>query len=129
LNDGQLPNPNAVRVVPGSVLEGNRRASRNGRVSDLPPETPNVTIRDFFITCSTSASLRPICSSSSSSLAASSVPSCVIKPPSTGSIRLYVSHSVFRAPSAMSSVGSGGRKSLPTSMHSSTKSSMSRSRQ
>jgi hypothetical protein len=26
-------------------VEGNRRASRNGRVSDLPPEIPNVTIR------------------------------------------------------------------------------------
>jgi hypothetical protein len=30
-------------------LEGNRRASRNGRVSDLPPEIPNVTIRTFCI--------------------------------------------------------------------------------
>jgi hypothetical protein len=30
-------------------VEGNRRPSRNGPVSDLPPETPNVTIRNFFI--------------------------------------------------------------------------------
>jgi hypothetical protein len=30
-------------------VEGNRRASRNGRVSDLPPEIPNVTIRNWFI--------------------------------------------------------------------------------
>jgi hypothetical protein len=30
-------------------VEGNRRASRNGRVSHLPPEIPNVTIRNFFI--------------------------------------------------------------------------------
>jgi hypothetical protein len=51
LNDGQIPNPNVVRVAPGSDyrrVEGNRRASRNGRVSDLPPETPT-TIRNLFI--------------------------------------------------------------------------------
>jgi hypothetical protein len=29
--------------------EGNRRASRNGRVSDLPPEIPTVTIRNFCV--------------------------------------------------------------------------------
>jgi hypothetical protein len=43
LNDGQIPNPNVVRVALGTGyhrVEGNRRASRNGRVSDLPPETP-----------------------------------------------------------------------------------------
>jgi hypothetical protein len=28
--------------------EGNRRASRNGPVSDLPPEIPHVSIRNFF---------------------------------------------------------------------------------
>jgi hypothetical protein len=28
-------------------VEGNRRASRNGIMSDLPPEIPNVTIRSF----------------------------------------------------------------------------------
>ena len=42
LNDGQTPNPNAVRVAPGTGyhrVEGNRRASRSGLVSDLPPET------------------------------------------------------------------------------------------
>jgi hypothetical protein len=36
--------PNVVRVAPGTVYHrvgGNRRASRNGRVSDPPPETPN----------------------------------------------------------------------------------------
>jgi hypothetical protein len=40
-----------VRVAPGTrynIIEGIRRASRNGSVSDLPPETPNVTIRNFF---------------------------------------------------------------------------------
>jgi hypothetical protein len=50
LNDGQIPNPNVVRVAPGSRyhrVEGNRRASRNGPVSDPPPEIPNVTIRAF----------------------------------------------------------------------------------
>jgi hypothetical protein len=50
LNDGQIPNPNVVRVSPGTDynrVEGNRRASRNGRVSDLPPEIPNVPIRNF----------------------------------------------------------------------------------
>jgi hypothetical protein len=30
-------------------VEGNRRVSRNGRVSDLPPEIPTVTIRNFCI--------------------------------------------------------------------------------
>jgi hypothetical protein len=30
--------------------EGNRRTSRNGRVSDFPaPEIPNITVRSFFI--------------------------------------------------------------------------------
>jgi hypothetical protein len=52
LNEGRIPNPNGVRVAPGTGyhrVEGNRRASRNGRVSDLPPETPNVTtIRNLF---------------------------------------------------------------------------------
>jgi hypothetical protein len=50
LDDGQIPNPNDVRVDRGTGyrrVEGNRRASRNGPVSDLPPE---VTIRfcNFF---------------------------------------------------------------------------------
>jgi hypothetical protein len=41
-----------VRVAPGTEyrrVEGNRRASRNGLVSDLPPEIPNVTMRNFCI--------------------------------------------------------------------------------
>jgi hypothetical protein len=41
LNDGQTPNPNVVCVALGtrySRVEGNRRASRNGRVSDPHPE-------------------------------------------------------------------------------------------
>jgi hypothetical protein len=48
----KIPNPNVVRVVHGTGyrrVEGNRRASRNGPVSDLPPEIPNVTIRNFCI--------------------------------------------------------------------------------
>jgi hypothetical protein len=52
LNDGQIPNSRGVRVALGTGydrVEGNRRASRNGRVSDLSPEIPHVTIRDFFI--------------------------------------------------------------------------------
>jgi hypothetical protein len=51
LNHGHNPNPNAVRVTPGTGyhrVEGNRRASRNGPVSALPPEIPTVTIRDFI---------------------------------------------------------------------------------
>jgi hypothetical protein len=43
LNDGQIPNPNVLRVAPcmgNNREEGNRRASRNGRVGHLPPETP-----------------------------------------------------------------------------------------
>jgi hypothetical protein len=53
LNDEHIPTPNGVRVASGTGyhrLEGNRRASRNGRVSDLPPDTPKVTIRNFFTT-------------------------------------------------------------------------------
>jgi hypothetical protein len=36
-------NPDVVRVAPGTGFhraEGHRRASRNGPVSDLPPEIP-----------------------------------------------------------------------------------------
>jgi hypothetical protein len=55
LNDGQIPNFRVVRVAlctGYSRVEGNRRASRNGRVSDLRPETPNFTIRNCFIAVS-----------------------------------------------------------------------------
>jgi hypothetical protein len=48
----QNPNFRGVRLHVSTGynrVEGNRRASRNGRVSDLPPETPNVAIRDFLI--------------------------------------------------------------------------------
>jgi hypothetical protein len=48
LNDGQIPNFHGVRVHVSTGynrVEGNRRASRNDLVSDLPPETPDVTIR------------------------------------------------------------------------------------
>jgi hypothetical protein len=44
LNDGQIPYPNVVCVALGTGynrVDGNRRASRNGLVSDLPPEIPN----------------------------------------------------------------------------------------
>jgi WD40 repeat protein len=50
LNDGKIPNPNVVRVAPGTGyhrVEGNGRALRNGRVSDPPPEIPNDTIRNL----------------------------------------------------------------------------------
>ena len=43
LNDGQIPNPDVVRVAPGTGHhsgEGNRQASRNNPVSDLPPRNP-----------------------------------------------------------------------------------------
>ena len=39
LNDGQIPNPNVVRVAPGTRyhrVEGNRRAWRNGPVKRCP---------------------------------------------------------------------------------------------
>jgi hypothetical protein len=52
LNEGQIPNVRVVRVALGTGyhrVEGNRRASRNGRVSDLPPETATVTIRNFCV--------------------------------------------------------------------------------
>ena len=50
--DESIPNPNVVRVARGTGyhrVEGNWRASRNGPVSDLPPETLTVTIRNFCI--------------------------------------------------------------------------------
>jgi hypothetical protein len=52
LNDGRIPKFRGVRVHASTGynrVEGNRRASRNGRVSDLPPKIPNVTIRNCFI--------------------------------------------------------------------------------
>jgi hypothetical protein len=53
LNDGKIPSFRGVRVHVSTGynrVEGNRRASRNGRVSDLPPELPTVTmIRNLFI--------------------------------------------------------------------------------
>ena len=51
MNDGQIPNFRVERVPVSTGynrVEGNRQASRNGRVSDLPPEIPNVTIRNFL---------------------------------------------------------------------------------
>jgi hypothetical protein len=51
-NDGQIPNSRVVRVHVSTGynrVEGNRRASRNGLVSDLPPGIPHVTIRNFCI--------------------------------------------------------------------------------
>jgi hypothetical protein len=48
LNDGQIPNPDVVCVAPGTGYrraDENRRASRNGPVSDLPPRNPQSTIR------------------------------------------------------------------------------------
>jgi hypothetical protein len=48
LNDGQIPNTRVVRVALGTGydrVQRNRRASRNVRVSDLPPEIPTVTVR------------------------------------------------------------------------------------
>jgi hypothetical protein len=50
--EGHIPNVHGVRVHVGTGynrVEGNRRASRNGRVSDLPPEIATVTIRNFCI--------------------------------------------------------------------------------
>jgi hypothetical protein len=51
LDDGQIPNFRGVRVHVSTGynrVEGNRRASRNGLVGDLPPEIPDITIRTFF---------------------------------------------------------------------------------
>ena len=50
LDEGQIPTFRGVRVHVSTGCnrgEGNRRASRNGRVSDLPP--PNNSIRNFVI--------------------------------------------------------------------------------
>ena len=51
LNDGQIPKLSGVRVALSTGY--NRRASRNGIVSDLPPEIPpeipHGTIRNFVI--------------------------------------------------------------------------------
>jgi hypothetical protein len=49
-------NPNVVCVTTGTGYhrgEGYRRASRNGRVSDPSPETPQVTSRTLFHRCMT----------------------------------------------------------------------------
>ena len=43
LDEGQIANVRVVRAALGTGydrVEGNRRASRNGLVSDLPPEIP-----------------------------------------------------------------------------------------
>ena len=52
LNDGQIPQKWFVLVHASTGynrVAGNRRASRNGRVSDHPPEIFTVTIRNLFI--------------------------------------------------------------------------------
>jgi hypothetical protein len=52
-NDEQIPNF-VVRVhmsTGDNRVEGNRRTSRNGSVSDLPPETPHVAIRNLSHRC------------------------------------------------------------------------------
>jgi hypothetical protein len=56
LNDGQIPNFRGVRVHVSTGynrVEGNRWALRNGLVSDLPPEIPHVTIRNFCMSATT----------------------------------------------------------------------------
>jgi hypothetical protein len=65
LNDGRIANVRVVRVHVSTRYnrgQGNRRASRNNPVSDLPPETPHVTIRHFC----TAVSQRPSSSESRS---------------------------------------------------------------
>ena len=47
MNEGQIPNFRGVRVHVSTGYNLGERAWRI--VSDLPPELPNVTIRDFFI--------------------------------------------------------------------------------
>jgi hypothetical protein len=54
----ERPNYRGVRVHVSTGYnrgEGNRRASRNRGVSDLPPEIPHVTIRNFCIAVSHAA--------------------------------------------------------------------------
>ena len=53
LNDGQIPNSRGVRVHVSTGLHSFRGdsagvAKRSHLVSDLPPDTPDVTIRNFF---------------------------------------------------------------------------------
>jgi hypothetical protein len=46
LNDGQIPNPDVVRVAPGTGyrrVARNRRASRNGPRERPPTRNPSVT--------------------------------------------------------------------------------------
>jgi hypothetical protein len=62
LDEGQIPNFRGVRVDVSTRyhrVEGNRRASRDGRVSDLPPEIHTVTIRDLFRRCTPCERGRP----------------------------------------------------------------------
>jgi hypothetical protein len=53
MDKSQTPTSYAQPSVRGhNRVAGNRRAWRNGRVSDLPPEIPTVTIRNCVITYS-----------------------------------------------------------------------------
>jgi hypothetical protein len=50
LNDGQIPNTRVVRVhvcIGYNTVERNQRASRNGLVSDLPPDLPPLRFAIF----------------------------------------------------------------------------------
>ena len=105
----------------------------------LPPRPLAPFPPPFFLAClssfacasldrsaRTSASSSPTTTRIFSSLFGSKVPppsSPVTYPPRVGSSSLYVLNSLFSAPSAMSRVGKGGRKSLPTSIERRTKSS------
>jgi hypothetical protein len=54
INDVQSPHFRGVCVHVSTGynrVEGSQRASRNGLVSDLPPEIPPVTIRTFLHRC------------------------------------------------------------------------------
>jgi hypothetical protein len=70
LNDGQIPNPNVVRVAPGARyhrVEGDRRASRNGRVSYSPTRNPRRhDIRDFCIAVGHTCACAAVCCEASS---------------------------------------------------------------
>jgi hypothetical protein len=63
LNDGQTPNVRVVRVHVGTGYnrgEGNRRASRSGRVSDLShPKPPTLRFATLFIAVRRSPAPRP----------------------------------------------------------------------
>jgi hypothetical protein len=110
LNDGQIPNPNGVRVAPGTGyhrVEGNQRESRNGPVSDLPPEIPKVTSRNFCVTVGFASSVAGWNCTTDASRMAAAPPSLTAPNKSTHQTPHRVSTGALRG-AGSSARGAGG---------------------